>query len=282
MTQIFPIAVVIPTFNRRHTLRRCIDSVFGQNAQPKEIIVVDDGSTDGTATWLRDNFPEIRLIEQENSGVSAARNSGIRISTTEWIAFLDSDDCWLPEKLDKQMNALERNSNFRICHTEERWIYRGKERSVDEAYRKKHGWIFEHCLPVCGISPSTTIIHKSVFDEIGLFDEHLPACEDYDLWLRITSRMPVLLVDEPLIEKHGGHKDQLSAQWGLDKWRIQALQKILGEQHLSEEHRGLAKAQLREKCRKYSEGLEKHGKIEEAEYYRSLSQSFSPGLSNGC
>jgi glycosyltransferase involved in cell wall biosynthesis len=244
--------------------------VFGQTARPTEIIVVDDGSTDGTATWLKDNFPEIRLIEQENCGVSSARNIGIQISTTEWIAFLDSDDCWLPEKLDKQMKALEMNSKFQICHTEERWIYRGKERPVPEAYRKKHGWIFEHCLPVCAISPSTTIIHRSVFDEVGLFDERLPACEDYDLWLRITSRMPVLLVDEPLIEKHGGHKDQLSGQWGLDKWRIQALQKVLGEQHLSEEHRGLAKAQLRVKCQIFSEGLEKHGKVEEAEYYRSL------------
>ncbi len=258
------VSVVIPTYNRRMTLGRCIESVLGQTVAPEAVLVVDDGSTDGTADWVGKTYPQVTVIEQENSGVSAARNTGIKNAVTDWIAFLDSDDCWMADKLEKQIGALEMNSVYRLCHTEERWIYRGKERVVAGPYRKKGGWIFERCLPVCAISPSTVVIHRSVFEEVGLFDESLPACEDYDLWLRITSRMPVLLVDEPLIEKHGGHEGQLSAGWGLDRYRIRALQKILKEGQLSDDRRLLTEQKLKEKCLVFAKGLEKHGKVAEA------------------
>lgn len=261
------ISVVIPCFNRRATLKRCLDSVMGQTFAAGEVIVVDDGSTDGTADWVSENFADVSLIQQENLGVSAARNAGIRNVRTEWIAFLDSDDLWLPEKLEKQVAALEEFPEYRVCHTEETWIYKGKEKPVAAPYRKRSGWIFKHCLPVCAISPSTALVHRSVFEELGVFDESLPACEDYDLWLRICSKMPVLLVDEPLIEKHGGHDDQLSSQRGLDRWRIQALRKILEQGQLDEAYRVLVINQLKEKCEIYARGLEKHGKSEEAEKY---------------
>ena len=234
--------------------------------------VVDDGSTDGTTAWLNEAYPQVRLIEQRNQGVSAARNTGIRNASSEWIAFLDSDDVWLPNKLEKQMNLLMTHPDSRICHTEERWFYKGKERPVANNYRKKGGWIFKDCLPRCAISPSTAVIHKSVFNDVGLFDETLPACEDYDLWLRICSRMPVLLVDEPLIEKHGGHGDQLSAERGLDKYRIRALNKTLSEGRLSEVNKELAANQLREKCQIYSDGLKKHGKDVAAKQINKLAQ----------
>jgi glycosyltransferase involved in cell wall biosynthesis len=268
------VTVVIPTYNRRTVLSRCLESVLGQTVQPAEIIVVDDGSTDGTGSWVRTKYPQIHLYTQDNKGVSFARNLGIRNAETEWIAFLDSDDAWLPEKLEKQMALLEANPQARLCHTEERWMYKGKERSVARAYLKKGGWIFKDCLPVCAISPSTVVIHKSVFDEFGLFDETLPACEDYDLWLRITPHMAALLVDEPLIEKHGGHEDQLSAQRGLDKYRIQGLQKLLMNGDLSREDRDRAILQLKEKCRVYAKGLEKYGKSEEAKSYMDMLEMY--------
>lgn len=264
------VTVVIPTYNRKKTLGQALGSLMYQTRAPAEIILVDDGSTDGTAFGVRKEYPQIKILEQENKGVSAARNAGIREANTDWIAFLDSDDVWMAEKLERQMNALEKSPDHRVCHTEEKWVFRGKHRPVAAPYIKQGGWIFERCLPVCAISPSTVLIHKSVFEEVGLFDESLPACEDYDLWLRICSRMPVLLVKEALIEKHGGHSDQLSAQWGLDQWRIQTLQKSLEEGYLTDEQLTLAERQLKRKCLIYAQGLEKHGNSEQAEEYKAI------------
>ena len=264
------VSVVIPTYNRRGRLGRCIESVTGQTKAPEAVLVVDDGSTDGTADWVRRTYPRVTVIEQKHAGVGAARNNGIENAATDWIAFLDSDDRWMPDKLEKQMRALALNSGYRLCHTEERWIYRGKERPVAGPYRKRGGWIFRRSLSVCAISPSTVVMHRKVFEEVGIFDESLPACEDYDLWLRITSRMPVLLVDEPLIEKHGGHRDQLSASWGLDRYRIRALEKILRDEGLGPDQRQLAEEKLKEKCLVFARGLEKHGKIAQARYFRTL------------
>ena len=272
MSDPWAVSVVIPTYNRRDRLGRCIESVLGQTKAPEAILVVDDGSTDGTADWVRITYPGVTVLEQERAGVSAARNKGIENAATDWIAFLDSDDCWMPDKLEKQMRALAMNPAYRICHTEERWIYRGKERPVAGPYRKKGGWIFQSCLSLCAISPSSVLVHRSVFEEVGFFDESLPACEDFDLWLRITSRMQVLLVDEPLIEKHGGHEDQLSAARGLDRYRIQALAKMLQGRGLRADQRLLTEEKLKEKCLVFARGLEKHGKVEEARYYRSLSR----------
>ncbi|MDG2169844.1 MAG: glycosyltransferase family A protein [Opitutales bacterium] len=264
------VTVVIPAFNRKEKLQLALDSVLKQSLKPMEVVVVDDGSTDGTTEFLKEKFSSVTVLEQNNKGISAARNAGIRAANTDWIAFLDSDDVWMPDKLEKQMSALEVAPEYRICHTEEKWIFRGQPKPVATPYIKQGGWVFERCLPVCAISPSTALIHKSVFEEVGLFDESLPACEDYDLWLRICSRMPVLLVGEALIEKHGGHQDQLSAQWGLDQWRIQALQKILKEELLNEEQRSLAEGQLKRKCLIYAQGLEKHGNSEQAEEYKAI------------
>ena len=264
------VSVIIPTFNRLDSLPRAIESVLSQTKTAEELIVVDDGSTDGTGNWVKETYPDVILIQQANQGVSAARNAGIRRATTEWIAFLDSDDVWLPTKLAKQLLVLDATPDYKICHTEERWIYNGQERPVATPYKKQAGWIFEACLPVCAISPSTVLIHRNVFDQVGLFDESLPACEDYDLWLRVTSRMPVLLIDVPLIEKHGGRDDQLATQWGLDRWRIQALKKVLNEGHLTEDQQDLAKKQLVEKCVIFASGLEKHGKDREAKYYLEI------------
>ena len=241
-----------------------------QTAQPAEIIVIDDGSTDGTAIWVSRTFPTVSLFQQKNAGVSSARNLGLVKSKSPWVAFLDSDDVWLSKKLEKQLDALTSNPKLKLCHTEEDWLYNGAKKTVPAAYRKKGGWIFEHCLPRCAISPSTALIHRSVFDEVGIFDETLPACEDYDLWLRVCSKMPVLLVDEPLIEKHGGHSDQLSNQRELDRYRIQALIKFLKSDNITKEYRLMAEDQLRNICGIYAKGLKKHDRETEANYYFSI------------
>ncbi len=249
--------------------------MYSQTLLPAEVAVIDDGSTDGTEAMLRKEFPQASYFYQENLGVSAARNLGIQQTTGDWLAFLDSDDEWLPEKLAKQKAALADNTEYKVCHTEENWIRNGVQVDVPKKYAKTGGWMFSDCLPLCAMSPSTTLIHRSVFADIGLFDTQLPACEDYDLWLRITAKYPVLLLEQPQINKRGGHDDQLSgAYWGMDRFRISALQKIIDAGQLSEQNRQAAVAMLLKKSGIYLNGVSKRGKIEEADYYRQLIERY--------
>lgn len=265
------ISVVIPSYNRRDLLRRALLSVYGQTLLPAEVWVIDDGSTDGTDLMVSQEFPLANYYYQKNLGVSSARNQGIEKATGDWLAFLDSDDEWLAEKLYKQTAALTNHPEYKICHTEENWIRNGNPVKVPQKYAKTGGWIFNQCLPLCAISPSTVLLHRSVFADVGLFNTELPACEDYDLWLRISAVYPVLLVGQAQINKHGGHDDQLSnAYWGMDRFRISALQKILAAGQLSEPNRQAAVAMLVKKAKIYLAGVIKRRKINEADYYQQL------------
>jgi glycosyltransferase involved in cell wall biosynthesis len=224
--------------------------VLDQQYPVAELIVVDDGSTDGTSAWCAKTHPDINLITQTNHGVSHARNRAIEVAQGEWIGLLDSDDRWYPEKLSIQMQAIEENSHFRLCHCDEHWIRNGKRVNPKHKHRKYGGNVFEHCLPLCAISPSASLLHRSLFTDIGLFDESLPACEDYDLWLRISSKEDVLYVDQALLEKTGGHEDQLSQRYpAMDQYRLTALAKLLRTGTLSVQQYQQASAFFHEKLR---------------------------------
>lgn len=272
------VGVVIPTFDRAHTLARALDSVFAQTLPPQQVIVVDDGSTDSTAELVA-GYPGVCYLRQENRGVSAARNLGIRHCGCDWIALLDSDDEWLPEKLRVQFEALAENPGYRLIHCDEIWIRNGRRVNPGDRHRKRGGWIFEYCLPLCVISPSAAVIEKSLLEEAGGFNEQLPACEDYDLWLRICSGFPVLYVDRPLLRKYGGHDDQLSRMhWGMDRFRVQALRDLLATGNLSESDRQAALASLRDKCRILITGARKRGNSEIVTQYEALLAQFEgPG-----
>lgn len=264
------VSVVIPTCNRRELLSQSLRSVLSQSRAADEIIVVDDGSTDGTIERVHEAFPEVRVLSQENRGVSAARNRGIEAAKGDWIAFLDSDDEWLPRKLERQLEALARSPGSLLCHTDEIWIRRGRRVNPMEKHRKRGGLIFEKCLALCAISPSSALVHRRLFDTVGLFDETLPACEDYDFWLRVSSRYVVVYVDEPLVVKTGGHSDQLSRRyWGMDRFRIRAIEKILASDQLPEHYRRAAEAMLARKVEIYAMGARKRGRIDEARRYES-------------
>jgi len=265
------ISLIIPTYNRSQALKRALHSALQQTRPPDEIIVVDDGSTDNTAAMLSREFPQINCIKQENKGVSAARNKGMQLAQGDWIAFLDSDDTWLAEKLAAQISALEKVPDIKICHTEEIWIRNGVRVNAKHKHKKTGGWIFKHCLPLCAMSPSSIIIHRTVFDDVGSFDENFPACEDYDLWLRITAKYPVIFLEQALIKKYGGHDDQLSHKyWGMDRFRIQALEKIIAQAGLSSENKNDAIQMLLKKARIFKNGALKRGKTESAELYQLL------------
>ena len=258
------ISVIIPTYNRKHTLQRAIDSVLAQTFKPFEIIIVDDGSKDGTKEWLLQNYPSVQYIHQPNNGVSSARNKGIQVSQGSWIALLDSDDEWMPEKLEYQSKFIEVNRDSSFCHTNEIWIRNGVRVNQMKKHKKYGGDIFKHCLDICRISPSSSIIKKDVFEEVGAFDESLTVCEDYDLWLRVTAKFNILFLDEPLIKKYGGHLDQLSrVPEGIEQYRIRSLEKILSMGSLTETQFRSAKDMLIHKLNIYAKGLKKRDKYEE-------------------
>tara|TARA_B100000579_G_C22710314_1_gene794214 strand:- start:82 stop:918 length:837 start_codon:yes stop_codon:yes gene_type:complete len=258
------VSVIIPTYNRKHTLGRAIESIISQTIKPLEIIIVDDGSNDGTREWIKQEYPFIKYLNQNNSGVSASRNRGIFSANGNWIAFLDSDDEWIPEKLERQLSILSSDKKAVFCHTNEIWIRNGTRVNQMRKHQKYGGYIFEKCLDMCRISPSSSIIKKEVFDHIGYFDESLIVCEDYDLWLRIAAHYKILFLDQPLIKKYGGHVDQLSrVKGGIEKYRIQSLEKILSSESLEISQFNSAKEILIKKLNIYANGVRKRKRVKE-------------------
>ena len=268
------VSVVIPTYNRGWILKEAVDSVLAQDFADFELIVVDDGSTDNTQKILDTFGRDIIVIHQSNQGVSAARNRGIAESRAQLIAFLDSDDLWLPQKLTRQVAFFRSNPDALIAQTEETWVRSGVRVNPKKRHHKFSGVIFEPSLALCLVSPSAVMIRKPLFDIVGVFDESLLACEDYDLWLRISSRYPVYLIDEPLIIKRGGHADQLSKAAGLDRYRIQSLVKIIESGLLSESQMSAAIKTLQGKSTIYAGGCRKRGRESEAKYYENLSKRY--------
>ncbi|PKL35532.1 MAG: glycosyl transferase [Spirochaetae bacterium HGW-Spirochaetae-1] len=222
--------IILPTFNRHEKTRNAIESVLSQTYRDFELVVVDDGSTDATPRLQEEFSRRITYIRQDNGGVSAARNRGLRQAQSPYLAFIDSDDLWLPHKLEEHKNFIVANPTIRIHQSEETWIRKGRRVNPRTKHLKKDGHIFIPSLDLCLISPSAVVMHHGLFDDYGFFDENLPACEDYDLWLRITAHEEVGLIKKELMVRYGGHEDQLSQKyWGMDRFRIYAIIKILAQ-----------------------------------------------------
>lgn len=269
------VSIVVPTYNRGWIVKAAIDSVLDQDDGHCELIVVDDGSTDDTNRILAAYGDRLRCIRQLNRGVSAARNAGIRSATGKLVALLDSDDEWLPGKLTAQVDYFYTHPEVLICQTEEIWMRNGVRVNPGKRHRKEAGQIFERSLALCLVSPSAVMMRKSLLDEVGLFDESLPACEDYDLWLRIAWKYPIHLIDRPLIVKRGGHEDQLSRMPELDKYRIQSICGLLDRGCLSTSQQEAAIAMLNTKCVIYAQGCRKRGRVSDANYYDQLAQKYA-------
>ena len=270
------VSVIVPTYNRADRLERALNSIVSQTYQDFELIVVDDGSTDKTSQLMK-SFPKAQyLYIKKNSGVSKARNVGLAFAKGELICFLDSDDLWKEKKIQIQSLWLENNKDSQICYTDEIWIRNGVRVNPMNRHRKYSGDIFRHCLGLCIVSPSSVMIRAKLFDEIGNFDESLPACEDYDLWLRIASKYAFHFIEEPLIIKYGGHSDQLSRKyWGMDRFRVVALKKLLDQNSLDKEKLKLTRSVFLEKCSILIKGFEKRGKKEDEFFYRELVNKYS-------
>lgn len=247
----YKISVVIPTLNRINTLQRALDSVINQTYKAAEIIVVDNGSSDGTLKFLREQYPKITILTENKIGVSSARNKGIKKSINQWIALLDSDDAWHPRKLEIQTSMLDSAlKEYNLIHTDEVWFRNNKHINQMKKHKKQGGYIFERCLSLCCISPSSVLFKKNILDKVGLFDESLPVCEDYDMWLKICSSEEVLFAQDKLTYKYGGHKDQLSkSYWGMDRFRIKSIENTIKNFDLTYKQKKQAKKELIKKLK---------------------------------
>ncbi|CAI2718751.1 glycosyltransferase family 2 protein [Nitrospina watsonii] len=275
------VSVIVPTFNRAWCLGETLESVRRQKFESYELIVVDDASTDDTEQRVRafDGIEYLRL--DRNQGVSAARNAGLSRARGRYLCFLDSDDRWLDTKLEKQWEWMETHPGCPACYTDETWIRNGVRVNPAKKHRKYSGYIFQHCLPLCIISPSSIMLKREVLNRIGGFDEAMRACEDYDLWLRLTSCYPVQFLEEALIVKYGGHGDQLSARyWGMDRFRVYALEKLLAAQNPQGEARRQVLEMLVEKCGILETGYRNREKYQEAETFAAACRHYADILAS--
>lgn len=267
------ISVIIPTYNRCAFLKEALLSVFNQTFKDYEVIVYDDGSTDETDRMLhtfKRFYPVKYILSPINKGPAYSRNKAVEASRGNFIAFLDSDDLWLKNKLKIQYTFM-REKKVRICQTDEIWLRNGKKINPMKKHQKFSGDIFERSLDLCLVSPSAVMFEKSLFEEHGGFDENLIACEDYDLWLRISIKEHIYLIAKKLVIKRGGHSDQLSHIIPyLDRFRIYSMKKLLQHNHVRGEKAKIVKNKLIQKCHIMVNGLKKKEKHEEAQYYERL------------
>jgi len=267
------VSVILPAFNRAWILKDAVDSVLSQDYPHIELIVIDDGSYDNTKDLLEEYKNKITVLTQKNKGVSAARNAGIKKSRGEFIALLDSDDVWDKGKISCQVKFFLQNPRALICQTQEIWIRNGKRVNPKVKHKKPSGMIFEPSLNLCLVSPSAVMMRRQLFDIKGYFNEAFTVCEDYDLWLRVSSTIPVFLIDKPYTIKRGGHKDQLSSFHSQDKFRIRSLMGIIKSNTLTEDQEKKAKEVLKNKCTIYGNGCLKRGRKKEGEYYLGIGLS---------
>lgn len=270
------VSVVVPVYNREKTISRTIDSILNQSIKPEEIIVVNDGSADGTADVINEYGNKITGINLlHNSGPSAARNKGVTYAKSEWIAFLDSDDCWEKDKLKSAKEYIDRYPFYQIMQSDEIWIRNGKRVNPCKHHEKRAGWVWEPSLNRCLISPSGVLLKKSLFERYGGFDENLPVCEDYDLWLKISRDYPVGLDRTLSVFKYGGHKDQLSQKLpAMDRFRVKSLLGRLKNEQVPYFRNKMVDV-LRVKLSILIQGCEKRGKHSEAEEYKNIIASLS-------
>jgi glycosyltransferase involved in cell wall biosynthesis len=274
------VSVIIPTFNRASLVREAIASVLAQTYPRIELIVVDDGSNDDTPAVIETFHTALTLLRQPHMGVSSARNRGVAASHGELVAFLDSDDLWLPHKVTAQVAVFQEHPQTQACYTDEIWIRRGVRVNQRLIHQKYDGWIFLPSLARCIISPSSIMLRRSLWNQLGGFDERFPACEDYDLWLRLALVAPVHFLPERLIVKHGGHSDQLSRSVAvLDQYRIMALEKILAVP-LTIAQRQAVLERLVEKCHIVAHGAYKRQHHARWTTYHAKKQQYQHILEN--
>ena len=297
-------SIIIPTYNRRRLLAEAVGSVLNQaGSPPVELIIVDDGSTDDTPDYLAKLTQSaatragaaatpscaVTVLRIAHCGMpGAVRNRGVELARGEYIAFLDSDDLWLCSKLAAQLTLHQAQPGLVLSHTREHWLRGHKLVKQPPLYRfptgssLPEGDVFMAALEKCMIGPSTAVIKRRVFQELGGFREDIQVAEDYEFWLRLTAQHKVGFLSEPLIIKRAGHSategEQLSERYGrIEFFRLRALAVFLTTPGLEPARLQLAHNTWRDKCLIYAAGREKRGHTEQAAELRELAER-PPGV----
>ena len=269
------VSVIIPTYNRRAMVREAVASVLAQREANFELIVVDDGSSDGTSGILA-HIDDVILERIEHGGPAAARNRGVELARAPLIAFLDSDDLWAPDKLHRQLAFMREHPDCAISQTAEIWFRNGRRVNPGLRHLKRAGDIFLDSLQTCLISPSAVIMKTALFRALGGFDEDLAAAEDYDLWLRILVDQEAGMLDEALVTRRAGHADQVSSAIpALDRYRVLGLVKLLANNRLTSTRRAAVVKVLIEKCAILAKGASRRGYEAESSLYQVIATTAS-------
>lgn len=202
------VSVIMPTHNRAALVREAIESVLAQTATDWELVVVDDGSQDQTPQVLRDyarRDARIHVARQSHQGLTAARNHGLRLARGEFMAFLDDDDLWLPEKLSVQVPYMQRQPELGLSYSQ--FYLRGASAGARPIYPKRPGTTFRELFHGNFIQVPTVMIRRSCLDAVGEFSPAYRGAQDFDLWLRIARRYPIGFIEQPLAcyRKHGAN-----------------------------------------------------------------------------
>lgn len=297
------VTVVVPTCNRKDFVTQALHSVFSQNYRNFEIVVVDDGSTDGTAAHLLRTFgAEARAVElvarrnpaaltpfyhtfthqgllvryeyHQNRGLGAARNRGIRHARGSYIAFLEAEDIWEPGHLRSQIDFLEGHRGACIARVGERPAKEGPRSRRARRGEVASGNLFAQALEQAPAGISCAVVHRSCFAECGEFDENMPACEDYDLWLRLTARFPVYYVEGPEVTRRAPRPDGSPHAWTSDRFRVYSLEKSFQSGQLDSEQRFLVSQALVRRCERLVEGYRRQKSEERANFYERKRRRF--------
>lgn len=232
MAPVVEVSAIIPTYNRRELVVRAIDTVLAQTRPVDEIVVVDDGSSDGTGDTLRARYGErIRYVWQANAGVSAARNHGMRIARGRYFALLDSDDEWLPEKTERQVALLEARPELGMVLCDVQRVD-ASGAPIDILRRRdtirEDGPALRWVIHNPALAPCSAMLRREVFDDVGGFDESLRTAEDIDFHLRVARRWPIGVVEAPLVRAMRGH-DGLSAESSTYDDYVRVVERAIGD-----------------------------------------------------